>query len=85
MSLAVVLLTVGSVCFAAGGAVALNVRGSATALERWGESNAELARHARGDLGPAARVASARFYQYLATVIALGGVVFALCGLAELG
>ncbi|MFE6838025.1 hypothetical protein ACFVFI_24750 [Streptomyces sp. NPDC057705] len=84
MSLAVVLLTVGPTAIVAGGGVALNIGGAAAALERWAAANAELAMHARGDLGPARRVASAVFYRFLGSVIALCGVVFSLGGLLEL-
>ncbi|KMO99578.1 hypothetical protein [Streptomyces roseus] len=84
MSLAVVLLTVGLLSFAGGGAVALNLGGSATALERRGEANAELARHARGDLGPATRHMSAGLYRALCAIVAFGGLVLSLGGLLEL-
>ncbi|MFE9933903.1 hypothetical protein [Streptomyces sp. NPDC005533] len=84
MNVAVVLLTLGPLLIAAGGWVALNVRGAAAALERWAAANAELRMHARGDLGPAPRVASAVFYRYLGSVNALCGVLLTLGGLVEL-
>ncbi|WP_327412743.1 hypothetical protein [Streptomyces sp. NBC_01233] len=84
MSLAVVLLTAGPTAIVAGSWVALNIRGAAAALERRAAATTELAMHARGDLGPAPRVASAQFYRYVGSVIALCGVVFTLGGLLEL-
>ncbi|WP_030770388.1 MULTISPECIES: hypothetical protein [unclassified Streptomyces] len=84
MSSAAVLLTVGPAASLAGGRVALNVRGAARALERRAAANAELMAHARGDLGPARRVASATFYRFIGTVIALCGIAFTLGGLLEL-
>ncbi len=84
MSLAVVLLTAGTICIVAGGTVALNIRGSAQALERRATENRQRAMHARGDLGPAPLVASAGVYRFLATAIALGGLVLTLGGLLEL-
>ncbi|MEU9085020.1 hypothetical protein, partial [Streptomyces sp. NPDC048357] len=85
MSLAVVLLTVGPTLIVAGGSLALNIRGAATALERWSAANnAELRMHARGDLGPAPQVAAAVFYRYLGSVNALCGVLLPLGGLLEL-
>lgn len=83
MSTALVLLTVGLTLFAAGSWVALNIRGAAASLERRAAANAELSMHARGDLGPARRVASAGFYRLVGTVIALCGTVFTLGGLLE--
>ncbi|MEV6733903.1 MULTISPECIES: hypothetical protein [unclassified Streptomyces] len=47
-------------------------------------ANTERAMLARGDLGRPQRVASAQVYRYLATAIALGGLVFTLGGLLEL-
>ncbi|MGW7441554.1 hypothetical protein [Streptomyces sp. NPDC054849] len=83
MSTALVLLTVGLPLYAAGTWVALNIRGAAASLERRAAANAELSMHARGDLGPARRVASAGFYRFVGTVIALCGTVFTLVGLLE--
>ncbi|MFF4370761.1 hypothetical protein [Streptomyces sp. NPDC001594] len=83
MSLAFALLTAGPACVVAGGAVALNVRGAAGALERWAAANAELAMHSRGDLGPPKRVMSAVVYRYIGAVIALCGLVLTLGGLLE--
>ncbi|MEU8501567.1 hypothetical protein AB0C86_33310 [Streptomyces lavendulae] len=84
MSLAVVLLTAGPVCLVLGGAVALNIRGSALALEGWAAANQERIMHARGDLGSPDRVMSAQVYRYLATAIAICGLVLTLGGLLEL-
>ncbi|WP_404961215.1 hypothetical protein [Streptomyces sp. 147326] len=84
MSTAVVLLTVGPALIVAGSWVALNICGAAAALERRSAANAELRMHARGDLGPAPRVAAAVFYRYLGSVNALCGVLLTLGGLLEL-
>ncbi|GAA2653071.1 MULTISPECIES: hypothetical protein [Streptomyces] len=81
---AIVLLTVGPAVLLAGSWVALNIRGSAGALERRAAAAAELAMHARGDLGPARRVASAAFYRFAGSVLALCGIVLTLGGLLEL-
>ncbi|WP_328786148.1 hypothetical protein [Streptomyces sp. NBC_00273] len=83
MSTALVLLIVGLTLFAAGSWVALNIRGAAASLERRAAANAELAMHARGDLGPPRRVASAGSYRLVGTLIALCGIVFTLGGLLE--
>ncbi|MGW6575228.1 hypothetical protein ACWGAN_24135 [Streptomyces sp. NPDC054945] len=84
MGSAAVLLTVGPAASLAGGWVALNIRGAARALEHRAAADAELMMHARGDLGPARRVASAAFYRLIGTMIALSGIVFTLGGLLEL-
>ncbi|MFD7033770.1 hypothetical protein ACFWAR_37645 [Streptomyces sp. NPDC059917] len=84
MSLATVLLAVGPVALVTGATVALNVRGSADGLERRATGNQQRAMHARGELGPPERVASAQFYRYLAALIAFGGLVLTLGGLLEL-
>lgn len=60
------------------------MRGSAASLERWGDSNAELRMHARGDLGPAQRRMSARLYRLAGAVVGLCGFVLVLGGLLEL-
>ncbi|MEV4193334.1 hypothetical protein [Streptomyces toxytricini] len=73
----------GLTLFTAGSWVALNIRGVAASLERRAAANAERVMHARGDLGPPRRVASASFYRFLGTVIALCGSVFTLGGLLE--
>ncbi|MFJ9080269.1 hypothetical protein ACIRO3_34280 [Streptomyces sp. NPDC102278] len=82
MDIGLLLLVLGLVGSVLGGWVALNVRGSATTLERWGETNAELRRHARGDLGPATRSGSVALYPYIGTAVGLGGTVLTLAGLA---
>ncbi|MFD7263128.1 hypothetical protein [Streptomyces sp. NPDC059874] len=82
--MATALLTAGPIALVGGSWVALNIRGSAAWLARWAEDNAELRRHSQGDLGPATRVATAGFYRFLATFMALGGVIFSLVGLVEL-
>ncbi|MFB7466742.1 hypothetical protein ACFCZ1_25150 [Streptomyces sp. NPDC056224] len=84
MSTAAVLLTFGLACAVPGGWIAFNVRGSAASLERWGDSNAELRMHARGDFSPVQRRMSARLHRLLGTVIALCGCVLILGGLLEL-
>ncbi|MFJ6054274.1 hypothetical protein [Streptomyces sp. NPDC092307] len=84
MGSAAVLLTVGPAASLAGGWVALDIRGAARALEHRAASDAELMAHARGDLGPARRVASAALYRFAGTVIALCGIVLPLSGLLEL-
>ncbi len=61
--------------------MALNIRGAADALARRSAANTALAMHARGDLGPAPRVAPTTFYRFLASVLSLGGLVFTLGGL----
>ncbi|MFG2978454.1 hypothetical protein ACGFYY_36405 [Streptomyces sp. NPDC048331] len=61
----------------------MNIRGTARALERRAAAGAELMARARGELGPARRVATANLYRLLGTVIALGGIVFTLGGLLE--
>ncbi|MCX4632671.1 hypothetical protein [Streptomyces sp. NBC_01443] len=84
MSLAVVLLTAGSICIVAGGTVALNIRGTAQMLARRAADNSAKAMQARGDLGPAPLVMSAGVYRFLATATAFGGLVLTLGGLLEL-
>ncbi|MCY0953191.1 hypothetical protein [Streptomyces sp. H27-S2] len=84
MDIGLFLLVLGLVSAIPAGWVALNARGSATALERWAETNAELHRHAQGDLGPATRSMSAGVYRCLGTAVGLSGTVLALAGLAIL-
>ncbi|MFD5885836.1 hypothetical protein ACFWHQ_07625 [Streptomyces sp. NPDC060334] len=84
MDIGLFLLAFGLFSAISGGWVALNVRGSATALDRWAERNAEVRRHAQGDLGPATRSASAALFRYLGTAAGLSGTVLALGGLAML-
>ncbi|WP_328761339.1 MULTISPECIES: hypothetical protein [unclassified Streptomyces] len=84
MSLAFLLLTMGLVCLVAGGALALNVRGCAHALERKAAGNAELAMHARGELGQPQLIMSARLYRCLGTVFVLCGIVLTPYGFLEL-
>ncbi|MGW9373411.1 hypothetical protein ACWGVR_25720 [Streptomyces xanthophaeus] len=84
MSPAAVFLTVGAACYLVGGTVALNIRGTAVSLARRAARNAELSRHARGDLGAPGQVMSATVYRYLGAMVALCGVVFTLVGLVEL-
>lgn len=83
MSTALVLLTTGLALFVAGSWVALNIRGAAAVLERPAAAKAELAMHARGDLGPPRRVAYAGFCRFIGTVTALCGIVLTLGGLLE--
>ncbi|MFE7099080.1 hypothetical protein [Streptomyces erythrochromogenes] len=83
MSLAVVLLLVGPAAVVAGAWVSLNIRGAADALARRSAADTELSMHARGDLGPAQRVASTTFYRFVASVTSLCGLVFTLGGLLE--
>ncbi|MFJ8214901.1 hypothetical protein [Streptomyces sp. NPDC096033] len=84
MSLAFFLLAFGGISLVAGGALALNVRGAADAMERYAAANAELAMHSRGELGPPKRVMSKQVYRFLGTVVALAGLVLTLGGLLEL-
>ncbi|MFE2163870.1 hypothetical protein ACFXB3_02115 [Streptomyces sp. NPDC059447] len=84
MNLATVLLTTGSVALVGGGRLALDIRGSASALARRAEANAELRRHARGDLGPAPQAASAGLFRSGGAVMALCGAVLTLGGVIEL-
>ncbi|WP_405921155.1 hypothetical protein [Streptomyces sp. NBC_00122] len=84
MSTAFGLLALGLAAAVPGGWIAVNVRGSAASLERWGDSNAELRMHARGDLGPVERRMSARLHRLLGAVVALCGCVLILGGLLEL-
>ncbi|MER6393810.1 hypothetical protein ABT236_35830 [Streptomyces sp. NPDC001523] len=84
MDIGLFLLAFGLFSAISGGWVALNVRGSATALDRWAETNAELRRHAQGDLGPATRSTSPAIFRYFGTGIGLSGTVLALIGLAML-
>ncbi|MEU9304203.1 hypothetical protein [Streptomyces sp. NPDC048269] len=82
--MATVLLTAGPTALVGGGWVALDIRGSAARLARRAEADAELRRHSQGDLGPATRTITAGLYRYMATFMALGGVVLTLVGLLEL-
>ncbi|MFB6824834.1 hypothetical protein ACFCXA_25015 [Streptomyces virginiae] len=76
-------MATGLALFVAGSWVALNIRGAAAVLERRAAADAELAMHARGDLGPPRRVAYAGFYRFIGTVTALCGIVLTLGGLLE--
>ncbi|MGI5451225.1 hypothetical protein ACQEVM_36730 [Streptomyces sp. CA-243310] len=82
MDIGLFLLAFGLVSAISGGWVALNVRDSATALNHWAQANAELRRHAQGNLGPETRSASATIFRYLGTAVGLSGTVLALGGLA---
>ncbi|MFB9592665.1 hypothetical protein [Streptomyces racemochromogenes] len=78
------LLTLGTVSFVAGIALAFNICGAAAAAARYAAANAELAMHARGDLSTPKRVMSKQVYRYLGAVTALAGLVLTLGGLLEL-
>ncbi|MFD3535998.1 hypothetical protein [Streptomyces sp. NPDC058664] len=53
--------------------VALNVKDWAVRLERWHLSNLELRAHARGDLGPPDRVATATGFRVAGGLMSLLG------------
>ncbi|MFD3695210.1 hypothetical protein ACFWUZ_03485 [Streptomyces sp. NPDC058646] len=84
MDIGIFLLTLGLAGAVPGGWLALNVRGSAASLARWGNRNAEMRMQARGELGPPQRQLSAGLYRFLGTAMALAGSVLALAGLAAL-
>ncbi|MBT2482124.1 hypothetical protein [Streptomyces sp. ISL-94] len=83
MGIGVFLLAFGLTAVIGGGWVALNIRGSAVALERMAETNTQMRMRARGDLGPAPRRMSSALYRLLGTVITLAGCMLTLVSLVE--
>ncbi|WP_374773001.1 hypothetical protein OG756_07555 [Streptomyces sp. NBC_01310] len=83
MGIGVFLLAFGLICATGAGWVALDVRASATRLEHWAATNADLRMQARGSLGPAPMHMSRAVFRVFGTVISLGGCVLTLAGLAE--
>ncbi|MFC9296737.1 hypothetical protein ACFTWH_32595 [Streptomyces sp. NPDC057011] len=67
-----------------GGALALDVRNSATALARRGEANAELRRHSRGHLDAPERTVTAGVFRFLGAAVCLACALLLLVALVEL-
>ncbi|MEU2428797.1 hypothetical protein ABZ611_04640 [Streptomyces sp. NPDC007861] len=78
------LVLIGLASFVAGGAVACNIRGAATALGESSQRNQALRAAARGELGLPSRQGSAALFRWLGAAVGLSGLFLALTGLVLL-
>ncbi|MEV6191775.1 hypothetical protein AB0M19_05170 [Streptomyces sp. NPDC051920] len=78
------LLALGLVSLTAGGWVALNIRGAATAMEASQQRGHDLRAAATGDFSPPVRWVTAAGFRAFGAAIGLAGLVLFLSGVLEL-